>query len=111
MRNTVFRETRWKRAGATNAQLDELRAHHDEMTPDQRVSEGDRVDSLSDGDLAAELAADDSDLSAGTMAQVLERVGDNPESAAVAKSHEERKPKPRPKLIEALDAVIAAESG
>lgn len=111
MRDNRFREARWRRAGATVEQIDELRAAFDDLTIDEQTAENTRVDSVSDNDLATELTAGSDDPSDGRIDDILARVGDDREQAAVVRSHEAAKPKPRPKLLAALDAVIAGEDG
>lgn len=110
MADTVFREARWRRAGATDKQLAGLRAAHADLTAPERAAEAVRVDSVSDSDLAAELAADEPDLIAGSKDDVLARVGGDRELAAVALSKEQvRKPKPRQGLLDALNQLLAAQ--
>lgn len=104
----TFRAARWQRAGATRKQLTDLLTAWDEMTVDEQTAEAGRVDSVSDDDLAAELASGESDPTAGNVDEVLARVGDDPEAAAIALSHEQAKPRPRKGLIDGLEAVIAA---
>jgi hypothetical protein len=94
-----FRAARWQRAGASQQQLADLAAAHQEMTPDERAAEV---------DLSAELNDGGAELIAGTVAEVLERVGDDPEKAAVALSHEQAKPKPRAGVTEELTRLIEA---
>jgi hypothetical protein len=106
--DTRFRESRWRRAGATGKQLDELAAAHADMTPDEQAAEAARVDSVSDVDLAAELDAQDTGTGGKTIAQVLAEVEGDPELAAVALSHENAQPKPRPRLVTKLQEIITA---
>lgn len=107
--DTVFRESRWRRAGATVAQLDRLRAAHEQMTADERLAEGARVDGVSDSDLAIELDAGEDDPTAGTVEEVLARVGDDPALAAVVLSHEQAKPTPRKGVVEPLSALVEGQ--
>jgi hypothetical protein len=109
MLDTTFREQRWRRAGASEAQLEELAAAHAALSPEQQAAEGARVDGVSDLDLAAELTAGDEDPTAGTISDVLDRVDGDPQRAAVALSHESAKARPRAKLLEALSAVIESQ--
>jgi len=53
----------------------------------------------------------DDSASAGTIAEVLDRVGDDPDKAQEALDAEEAKDKPRAGLVEKLQAVIDADEG
>lgn len=110
MQDTVFREARWRRAGATDAQISDLADRHAALSVDERAAEGVRVDSVSDEDLAAELTV--GDLTDGSVDEVLARIGDDAEKAAVALSQEQARSRPRKTVIDALNVVIeAAGSG
>lgn len=106
--DSAFRASRWRRAGASTAQIDALAEAHAALTSDGQAAEGRRVDSVSDSDLAAELDADAGDITAGSKDDVLARVGDDRELAAVALSKEQASARPRKGLIDALTALIEA---
>lgn len=108
-----FRYDRWKRAGASDDQLLALAEAHANLGEDQQQSEGRRIDGVSDYDLAAELAGDRRadvapDPADGTVAQVLEQVGDDPDLAREALDAESGKDKPRATLVSKLEAIIEA---
>jgi hypothetical protein len=52
----VFREDRWRDAGATDAQVSTLFTKWNDLSVDDRWAENERIAGLSNGDLAAELA-------------------------------------------------------
>jgi hypothetical protein len=51
----VFREDRWRRAGATDAEVKELRAEWEALGGPERLVEQQRIDGIADPDLAAQL--------------------------------------------------------
>lgn len=104
--DAVFREQRWRRAGATDKQIEQLRETHAQLPFADRAAEGQRVDGVSDADLATELAAGDEDPTAGNADDVIERVGDDAALAAVVLSHESTKTRPRKRVVEAMTALI-----
>lgn len=106
--DVLFREARWRRAGASDRRIEQLRAAHADMTVEERAAEGQRIDMISDDDLATELSAGAEDVTAGTVDEVLARVGDDPELAAVALSKEQAKSQPRKGVVDRLTAVIEA---
>jgi hypothetical protein len=106
MPDQTFRQARWRRAGATDAQLEQLAEEHAARTPDEQAAEAARIDSISDVDLGAELTGGGSELIAGNKDDVLARVGDDPEKAAIALSHEQASKRPRAGVIEGLTKVI-----
>lgn len=108
MADTAFRASRWQRAGATADQVDARQLAWQDMDGDARAAEAARVDSISDTDLAAELAAGSIDPTAGTVDEIIDRVGVDVEAAAVVLSHEQAKARPRKGLVEQLEALIAA---
>lgn len=107
--DTAFREARWRRAGASDTQIEDLRAAHADLSADEKAAEAARIDTISDSDLAVELDGDTTNLALGTKDQVLERVGDDADLAAVALSHEQARARPRKTVIDALNAVIAQD--
>lgn len=110
MPDTRFREQRWTRAGASRTRLDELRDAHAALSPAEQAAEAARIDTVSDRDLAAELAAHVEDLTAGTVKEVLAKVGDDPDLAAVALAREQGKgDDARTSLVDALTALIPTE--
>jgi hypothetical protein len=53
---------------------------------------------------------DSDDLTAGSIGDVLDRVGDDPAKAAAAREAEEAKAKPRSSLLEKLQAIVNGAS-
>lgn len=110
MADTDFRNDRWARAGATDEQLLDLATAHAAWPVEQQAAEGTRIDSVSDWDLADELAgrrrADQApDPSAGNVQDVLDQVGDDPEKARAALDAEQASDKPRVTLVAKLEAI------
>lgn len=106
MRNPArFRDDRWRRAGATDKQLAGLLAAHAALTPDEQTAEGRRIDSISSADLNAELTGPDL---TGNIDEVLAKVSDDRELAAVALSLEQAKTRPRAGLVDKLNEIIGA---
>lgn len=107
-----FRYERWHRAGATDEQLLDLATAHAEWPVEQQTAEGDRIDGVSDYDLAAELAGERRaeqmpDPTDGTVQTVLDQVGDDPVAAQAALEAEQAKDNPRVTLVAKLEAIAA----
>lgn len=119
----AFDEARWRRVGATDDEVVRLAASHARRKPEKQAAEGRRLAEQPDGVLAEELAearirwgtdktddetsedeATEEDWS-GTIAEVLDKVGDDKDKATAALDFEEEH-KGRVSLIAALEEII-----
>lgn len=113
-----FPESRWRRVGASDAEIEMLRSAHDSRTLEEQAEEGLRVSSHHDEMLKAELdvvresgSEPASSPYNGTVSDVKELVGDDPEKAAKAATFEKSAfGKGRTSLIFYLDRLLAAAS-
>lgn len=113
MPGPAFRHDRWKRAGATAEQLLHLAEQHLGLEPAAQEAEGNRIDGVSDYDLADELAgrrrADEAlNPAEGKVQDVLDQVGQDPGLAQAALDAENASEKPRTTLVSKLQAIVAA---
>jgi len=114
----AFDEARWRRVGADDEDIAVLAEIHDNRSEEEKVAEGQRLSSQPDTVLFAELedleipeyAGEDGETVdySGTVAEVLDRVGNNPQRAKDALAYEEAN-KNRVRLVAALESIIDPE--
>lgn len=110
----AFQEARWSRV-ADEDEIARLREEHANLSREEQVAEGKRLAALSDADLTAALDEGKTAVTAptdysGTIAEVLEKVGDDPAKAAEALAYEQEN-KGRATLLASLAEIADSHSG